>query len=90
VHWEGDALMGMRHRHAIVSHVERKRGYALLAKVKLKTSDLVSSAIIGRLKGVRSVVKSITYNNGKEFADNFRIDEALGSTGYFSDHFSNW
>jgi IS30 family transposase len=63
-YWEGDTLMGIRHQHAIVSLVERKTGYAVLANVDSKTSDLVSGAIIRRLKSVRSVVKSITYDNG--------------------------
>lgn len=35
-HWEGDTLIGKRHKHAIVSLVGRKSGYAVLAKVKNK------------------------------------------------------
>jgi IS30 family transposase len=38
-HWEGDTLIGKSHKHAIVSLVERKSGYAVLAKVKNKTAD---------------------------------------------------
>jgi len=89
-HWEGDTLMGTRHRHAIVSLVERKTGYAVLAKVDRKTSDLVSGAIIRRLMSMHSLVKTVTYDNGKEFADHARVDQALGSTGYFADPFSSW
>ena len=89
-HWGGDTLMGTRHRHAIVSLVERKTGYAVLAKVDRKTSDLVSSAIIRRLRSIHSLVKTITYDNGKEFAEHARIDHALGSTGYFADPFASW
>ena len=81
--------MGTRHRHAIVSLVERKTGYAVLAKVDRKTSELVSSAIIRRLKAVRTLVKTITYDNGKEFAEHARIDQALGSIGYFADPFAS-
>jgi IS30 family transposase len=89
-HWEGDTLMGARHKHAIVSLVERKTGYAILTKVDRKTSDLVSGAIIRRLKTIRTLVKTITYDNGKEFAEHARIDQALGSTGYFADPFASW
>jgi IS30 family transposase len=35
-HWEGDTLIGKGHKQAIVSLVERKSGYAVLAKVKNK------------------------------------------------------
>jgi len=41
-HWEGDTLIGKSHKQAIISLVERKSGYAVLAKVKNKTADLVS------------------------------------------------
>ena len=48
-HWEGDTVIGKGHKQAIVSLVERKSGYAVLVKVKNKTADLVSNAIIDRL-----------------------------------------
>ncbi len=40
-HWKGDMLVGRRHKHAIVSLVERESGYAVLANVENKTADLV-------------------------------------------------
>jgi IS30 family transposase len=89
-HWEGDTLIGKRHKHAIVSLVERKSGYAILAKVENKTADLVSTAIIERLKPIAKRVQTLTYDNGKEFADHAAIDRALGSTAYFADPYSSW
>lgn len=82
--------MGARHQRAIVSLVERKTGYAILTNVDRKTSDLVSGANIWRLKAIRSLVKTITYDNGKEFAEHARIDQALNSKGYFADPFASW
>lgn len=89
-HWEGDTLIGKRHKHAIVSLVERKSGYAVLAKVENKTSDQVSTAIIERLKPIARRVRTLTYDNGKEFADHAVIDRVLGSTAYFADPYSSW
>ena len=89
-HWEGDTLIGKRHKHAIVSLVERKTGYAVLAKVENKTADLVSTAIIKRLKPISKRVLTLTYDNGKEFAHHATIDRALGSTAYFADPYSSW
>jgi IS30 family transposase len=40
--------------------VERKSGYAVLAKVVNKTSDLVSSAIVSNLKPFAIRVKTLT------------------------------
>jgi IS30 family transposase len=89
-HWEGDTVIGKGHKQAIVSLVERKSGYAVLAKVKNKTADLVSNAIIDRLKPLATKVKTLTYDNGKEFAHHASIDQALGSTSYFADPYSSW
>ena len=82
--------MGARHQLAIVSLVERKTGYAVLVKADHETSDLVSGAIIRCLRSVHPLVKTITHDNGKEFAEHARIDRALGSTGYFADPFASW
>lgn len=89
-HWEGDTVIGAAHKQAIVSLVERKSGYAILAKVSNKTSDMVSAAIIKGLGSIRSSVKTITFDNGKEFAGHAQIDEALGSTTYFAEPYSSW
>jgi IS30 family transposase len=89
-HWEGDTVIGAAHKQAIVTLVERKSGYAVLAKVKNKTSDLVSSAIITQLNPVAPLVKTLTFDNGKEFAEHRRIDTALQSTTYFADPFASW
>lgn len=89
-HWEGDTVIGAHHKQAIVTLVERKSSYALIAKVSNKTSDLVSQAIITKLNPVTPLVKTLTFDNGKEFAEHRRIDTALKSTTYFADPFASW
>lgn len=88
--WEGDTVIGARHKQAIVSLVERKSGLAILAKVSNKTAEMVSHVIINRLFPMRDRVKTITFDNGKEFAHHHVIDQALGSTAYFADPFASW
>ena len=61
-----------------------------MAKVSNKTADLVDSAIIEALMPFQARVKTLTYDNGKEFSGHARIDEALGSTGYFARPFASW
>jgi IS30 family transposase len=89
-HWECDTVIGAAHKQAIVTVVERKSGYAVMAKVSNKTSDLVGSAIIQALNPLKARVKTLAYDNGKEFSGHDRIDEALGSTGYFARPFASW
>jgi transposase, IS30 family len=89
-HWELDTIIGKGHKQAIVSMVERKSGYAVLAKVPRKTADHVSTAIITGLKPIAVMVKTLTYDNGKEFAEHAATDKALGSVAYFADPYSSW
>ncbi len=89
-HWECDTVIGASHKGAVVTMVERKSGYAVLAKVTNKTSDLVSSAIVSNLKPLCERVKTLTFDNGKEFAGHAFIDEQLQSTAYFARPFASW
>jgi IS30 family transposase len=67
-HWECDTVIGASHKGAVVTMVERKSGYAMMAKVEKKTSELVSSAIVDKLQPMAARVKTLTFDNGKEFA----------------------
>jgi IS30 family transposase len=73
-----------------VTLVEPKSGFAVLAHVTRKTSDMVSQAIITGLTPLAHRVKTVTYDNGKEFADHAAVDKALDSTAYFADPFASW
>lgn len=89
-HWEGDTIIGAGRRQAIVSLVERKSGYCLLAHVPHKTSAAVSGAIIESLSPIKARVSTLTFDNGLEFAGHREIDQALGSTSYFADPYASW
>ena len=73
-------MIGTNHKQAIVTVVERKSGYAVIAKVSNKTADLVGAAIIAMLKPFKAKVKTLTFDNGKEFRAHEKVDQALGST----------
>lgn len=89
-HWEGDTMIGAAHQGAIVTLVERKTGFTLMTKVKRKTAAAVGQACIDLLKPYQPWVKTITFDNGKEFAGHAQIDAALGSTSYFAEPYSSW
>ncbi len=61
-----------------------------LGQVSNKTSELVSSAIVSNLKPFSARVKTLTYDNGKEFAGHSLIDQELNSTAYFARPFASW
>ena len=89
-HWECDTVIGANHKGAIVTMVERKSGFGVIVKVAHKTSELVSKAIVEGLQPFADRVKTLTYDNGKEFASHIQIDQALQSTGYFARPFASW
>ena len=70
--------------------IKRKSGLAALAKVEEKTSAAVSQANIDRLEPFVARVETLTYDNGKEFADHARIIAVPRSTAYFADPFASW
>ena len=89
-HCEGNTVIGANHKQAIVTVVERKSGYAVIAKVENMTADLVGAAIVDRLKPFGTKVKTLTVDNGKEFCGHSKIDVALGSKSYFARPFASW
>ncbi len=73
-HWECDTVIGANHKQAIVTVVERKSGYAVMAKISNKTADLVGAAII-EARGLSSAASA-----ANAAIDHMR-DWALGTHG---------
>lgn len=88
--WEGDTVVGAHHLGAVVTLVERKTGYAVIAKVAERTANSVTEACIKALTDLKLAVKSITFDNGKEFSQHQKISQALDTKIYFSKPHSPW
>ena len=88
--WELDTVIGKNHQQAIVTITERKSKLALFAKVERKTADLVKDAIIRLLEPIKDWVKTLTADNGKEFAGHLAIAEELEADFYFAHPYSSW
>ena len=67
--WEGDTVIGRGHQGVLVTLVERKSRYTLAAPLPRRTSEQVSRAMIELLGPHKARCKTITLDNGKEFAD---------------------
>jgi transposase, IS30 family len=89
-HFELDSVVCGQRKGAIVTMVERKTGYALLARVQERSAHTVSRAMVAALKPLGCLLKTLTYDNGKEFALHAWVDEQLATTGYFADPYSSW
>ena len=82
--WEADTIVGARHCGALVSLVDRNSKFTFLCRVQRKTSGKVKDAMVGLLGPVRDLVRTITADNGKEFAEHAAVSEGLGAGFYFA------
>ena len=89
-HWEGDTVIGKNRKHVLVTLVERKTGFALVRKVRTRQAVGVATAIIAALMPLKSLVRTITFDNGLEFAQHARIASATHAKIYFADPYSSW
>lgn len=88
--WEADTIIGKGQQQALVSLTERKSKFILLKKVERKTDALVKAAIIGLLKPYADKLKTITSDNGKEFAAHEAIAREIGADFYFAHPYASW
>jgi transposase, IS30 family len=86
--WEADTIIGGHHRGAIVSLVERKSKLTRLGRVERNTADDVRRVLTAQLALL--VVKTITSDNGREFAHHQRIARQLKADFYFAHPYSSW
>ena len=89
--WEGDTVIGCHKGGAvIVTMVERKTRYAMVAKSKNKTTCSVTSCINRSMAQLAELVKTITLDNGKEFANHESLSSNLGCDVYFAKPYHSW
>jgi len=89
--WEGDTVVGRHHQGGIVTLVERKSRYTLVGKVRDRKARTVRYAIKQKLQAVPpSWRRTMTFDNGKEFAEHGRLREQLALAIYFAKPYAAW
>ena len=88
-HWEGDTVVGKNQDGFAVTLVERFSRQSVGVKTQTKTADEVRQAVIEALMDYPvSWVKTITFDNGSEFAGHGAIANALNISVYFAKPYS--
>lgn len=87
--WEGDTIVG-EGAVRIVTLVERKTGLVRLRRVESGAADPTMRAVVHALYPVCARVRTLTWDNGSEFAEHDLIDIALEAVSYFADPYSAW
>lgn len=90
-HWEGDSVVGKDGKSSVLTLVERSTGTYIILRTKAKTSEATLTAL-RRLKRrygkhFKHIFKSITLDNGSEFADSMGM-ELLGTIVYYAHPYS--
>jgi IS30 family transposase len=89
-HWEGDLLVGKRGTQ-IVTLVERRSRFVLLARVPTADSATVVAALARRIQRLPAQLKqSLTWDRGKEMAQHQQFTLATTVQVYFCDPQSPW
>ena len=88
--FEIDTVIGRHHIGALVTVVDRKSKFTLIKKVESRQAKEVTKALIGMLLPLKPITKTITSDNGKEFAYHKEVSEALDTSFYFAHPYSSW
>jgi len=90
-HWEGDLVHFSRQRDILLTLHERSTRLTLARRLHSKDAGNTAAAIIAELHGLPGTArKTITHDNGGEFARHTRVKDALGLQAYFCDPHSPW
>ena len=89
-HVEADTIVGPLHASSLLTVVERRSGYLWAALLADRTAPSAHRAMLELLAPVASCIKTVTTNNGGEFALHEQLDAALGCTSYFCDPYCSW
>lgn len=84
--FEGDTVLGPPGRGGLATLVDRKSRYTMIVKICSKDADHVHQKIKERVKELHEERRrSITFDNGTEFARCRRLEQHLGMELYFAE-----
>lgn len=89
--WEMDTIVGRQGKGTILTIVDKKSCFLIMKKIDTgKQAKPMAKAVIELLKNARLPVRSITTDNGAEFAAHKTIAAQLDTTVYFAHPYSAW
>jgi IS30 family transposase len=82
---EVDLMMGSNHKSALLVMTDRATLVTMIEKLESKNADEINSKMLKRLTRFNSSwIKTITYDNGKEFAKHYEIAAIVNAKTYFT------
>lgn len=89
--WEGDTVVGKNNQGYIATFVDRKTSYFTAALMNNKEAQSLNKAASEAFWNIENkYIKTITVDNGSEFAEFKNIEELFDTQVYFADPYSSW
>jgi transposase, IS30 family len=88
--WEGDTVIGKGQQGVLVTLVERKSRFTLARALPCREASVVQQAIIELLRPHKEQCVTLTFDNGKEFAEHEFIGQCLDASVYFARPYHSW
>ena len=88
--WEGDTVVGRGHSGVLVTLVDRCSRYTLVRHLPNREAAPVSAAILQMLRPHKAQCLTLTFDNGKEFADHAFFGNCLEADVYFAHPYHSW
>ena len=88
--WEADTIIGKNHKGAVVTLDERVSKIRLAYPLAKKKAICVKDAIVNLLSPLKVWVKTITFDNGREFTEHMGAASALMCKTYFAKPYHSW
>ena len=89
-HWEIDTVIGSTDSHCIVTLVERKSRYTIIGKLRARTTAELNRKVIQLIEREMLYVRTITADNGTEFHQFEKVENATGTRFYFCTPYHSW
>lgn len=89
--WEMDTIVGPGNKDAMLTLVERSQGFSIIAKLPDgKDAEGLKRIAYRELLPYIGFIRTITTDNGTEFAKHKELAEMLGTKIYFAHPYSSW
>lgn len=89
-HWEIDTVFGLKQQSYLLTLVDRCTKYTIIRKLNNKCADTVQRALEDVIENTLLPFKSLTSDNGSEFAYHSKITERYDLPFYFARAYSSW
>lgn len=88
---EMDTIVGPGNKGAVLTMTDRSTNFVMMARLPYgKKADEVAKTVVRLLLPYKHVIKTITTDNGSEFAAHELITAKLGIPVYFADPYCSW